>query len=174
VISFVYLRRSSRITTRPSLHQRGSETHERSTHLDSIPLASTPCRPVGIHNGRRRNAIQSLPIHFTALPDAPLACESMGETRRASRTGQERAANRQTMTTRQAPMFPAGQDSPLVSGTPMRARLEAYTPTPGPSQLGFSVSCRLCLDTGIVIVSKRGARYAIKCTCPIGQKGIRT
>ncbi len=75
------------------------------------------------------------------------------------------------MHTRQAPMFTSGQDTPLISGTPMTIRLDPYDPGPMVNQLHMG-TCPICLDTGTVTVNKRGIRYAIKCTCPIGQKGF--
>lgn len=63
--------------------------------------------------------------------------------------------------TRQAHMFPQGQDLPLFSQSPQRAKAQAYQPRAYHAQ-GSLAQCRICFDTG-----KVEGKY---CTCAAGTR----
>ncbi len=68
---------------------------------------------------------------------------------------------------RQIAMFPAGQDLPLFSDSPIH--VDGARDTPRPVQTRLPSLCPICLGTGRVIV--RHGRRPRRCTCPCGQKG---
>ena len=51
------------------------------------------------------------------------------------------------MTDKTLPMFPAGDDLPLFSGTPQQASDPEFTPKDEPIQ-GKLINCKWCNDTG--------------------------
>jgi len=72
------------------------------------------------------------------------------------------------MSPRQLNMFPGGEDTPLFSGTPITARIEAFQPsevTPTPRLF----VCPTCQDTGIVKPASKKNKKRVVCLCQAGQ-----
>ena len=65
-------------------------------------------------------------------------------------------------------MFPGGEDTPLFSGTPMSAHVEAFQPREVATPPRF-FNCPACQDTGIVKPSGKKNKQVVFCLCQAGQ-----
>lgn len=65
-------------------------------------------------------------------------------------------------------LFPQADDSPLFSGTPMRAQAQAFDPQPQQETMPlFAPACRLCMDTGLVRLK---VGKIVPCICKAGKE----